>query len=603
VICELNKPRGILICILVLVVLGFTTYSFVLEAPFKTMDDNVSIVKNSDIQDLSNVKKIFTSSFFGDNHYYRPLVSLSYMLEYHFFGLNPFYYNLTNVVLHLAISVSVFFLIHLLLNDRTASFFAALLYAVHPVQWEAVCNIAGRSMILNGFFTINAFLLFCLMQQKRRSVFLLGLSLIFAFLALLAKESAAMLPALIFAYLVIFREDTKRNFSGALIKTIPYGVVVLAYIMIRKSLGITEVYVWRSATEFILGFLTFLRASLTYLRLFILPVDLHFDRSRALFTNFLNVELLATVFVFVMLFAVFIKYRKKLSPGVLFFLCWFWIELFPVSQIVASIGVQPGFISTAEHFLYTASVGIFALLVMAFGKLYQKNKQTRVCSPKVFQMAVACVIIFFMLATVQQTIYAKHTLSMIRQSIMHNPHNARMLHSLGFEMAQIGEFKKAEEYFRRSLAEEPGQPIALIGLGKSLCDQNLYAQCIREYEKVTHPGKFKGLLEENLELSYTILIDQYKRKIAREPGNPEAHLSLGLVYAKIHRLDEAVGQFEKAVALDGNDKEALFYLASHYQALGQKDAAIHYYEQLLALEAEETLLDEQARSRLNQLKN
>jgi len=118
VICEFNKPRGILVCILIIVVLGFTAYSFVLEAPFKTLDDNISIVYNSDIQDLSNVKKIFTSSFFGDNHYYRPLVSFSYMLEYHFFGLNSFYYNLTNVIFHLAIAVSVFFLVLLLFNGR-----------------------------------------------------------------------------------------------------------------------------------------------------------------------------------------------------------------------------------------------------------------------------------------------------------------------------------------------------------------------------------------------------------------------------------------------------------------------------------------------------
>ena len=88
---KMNKPQGAFICILIVLVLGFTAYSFVLEAPFKTMDDNSSIVNNSDIQDISNIKRIFTSSFFGDSHYYRPLVSLSYMLEYHFFGLNSFY--------------------------------------------------------------------------------------------------------------------------------------------------------------------------------------------------------------------------------------------------------------------------------------------------------------------------------------------------------------------------------------------------------------------------------------------------------------------------------------------------------------------------------
>jgi len=521
VICEFNKPRGILICILIIVVLGFTAYSFVLGAPFKTLDDNISIVVNSDIQDLSNVKKIFTSSFFGDNHYYRPLVSFSYMLEYHFFGLNSFYYNLTNVILHLAIAVSVFFLVLLLFNDRMTAFFVSLLFAIHPVQWEPVANISGRASLLNGFFAVNAFFLFCFTQQRHKSVLLFIFSLIFAFLALLAKESAAMLPVLIFFYLIIFKKEKGPGPAGAFIKTAPYFVVVAAYVLIRNSLGITDVYTWRFAREWILGVLTFLRVSLTYLRLYFLPVDLHFDRAQMLFTDFLNGELLFTVAVFLILAVVLIKYRGKFSAGVLFFFCWFWIELFPVSQVVASIGVQPGFISAAEHFLYIASIGMFVLLVRGCQKLYQYNQKVKACSPRMFQLAVLFLLVFFMITTIQQNLYARHTISMVKQSLAYNPHNARMLYSLGFEMAQVGEFEKAEAYFRRSLAEEANKPIAMIGLGKALCDQGRFAQCIDVYESVRYPGKFKELLDENLRLSYKLL-----REHNREKGHPRTSMPI-----------------------------------------------------------------------------
>ena len=82
-------------CMVVLIaVLTLTAYSFVLSAPFKIMDDQVSIVENRAIGDFSNIKQVFTSGFFGDHTFYRPLVALSFMTEYRLFGLNYFFYNL-----------------------------------------------------------------------------------------------------------------------------------------------------------------------------------------------------------------------------------------------------------------------------------------------------------------------------------------------------------------------------------------------------------------------------------------------------------------------------------------------------------------------------
>ena len=62
--------------------LTFSAYSFALQGWFKTMDDEMSIVKNENIKSLANIPKIFNSSFFGDDRtYHRPLISLSFMLE------------------------------------------------------------------------------------------------------------------------------------------------------------------------------------------------------------------------------------------------------------------------------------------------------------------------------------------------------------------------------------------------------------------------------------------------------------------------------------------------------------------------------------------
>ena len=150
----IQKPILVLFLIVVLI---FTAYSFVLSAPFKTMDDQVSIVDNENIKSFGNTGKIFKTAFFGDRSYYRPLVALSFMIEYHFFGLKPVFYYLTNIFLHCLNTLLVFFLVMRLLRDRPLTYGVTLLFAIHPIHWEAVANIPGRSILLSAFFYLSAF--------------------------------------------------------------------------------------------------------------------------------------------------------------------------------------------------------------------------------------------------------------------------------------------------------------------------------------------------------------------------------------------------------------------------------------------------------------
>jgi hypothetical protein len=89
----LFKGAALFICVLIL-------YSFVLPASFRTLDDQTMIVDNPLLKDWSNVPALFRDSFFGKGIYYRPLVSLSYMLDLHLFGPNPFFFYLENILLH-----------------------------------------------------------------------------------------------------------------------------------------------------------------------------------------------------------------------------------------------------------------------------------------------------------------------------------------------------------------------------------------------------------------------------------------------------------------------------------------------------------------------
>ena len=218
------KPFPKIVWMLALIaVLEVTAYSFMLSAPFKTMDDEFSIVNNFNIKSFQNTVQILGSSFFNGNAYYRPLVSLSYMLEYHFFDLNPLFYNLDNLLLHLATSISVFFIVFIIFKNCWMGFFTALLFAIHPVHWEAVSNIPGRSILLCAFFNLNAFLFFCLSRRDEAiprlcAYGLYVLSLIFFFLALLSKESAVVLPFILLSYQFFLRKVDVCTVKGTIFK-------------------------------------------------------------------------------------------------------------------------------------------------------------------------------------------------------------------------------------------------------------------------------------------------------------------------------------------------------------------------------------------------
>lgn len=587
--------------ILVIILLGFTGYSFMFNAPFKTMDDQISIANNLDIRSFSNIGTIFQKGFFGDRSYYRPLVSLSFMVEYYFFELNPLFYNLTNVGMHLLTAAIVFFLIRRMLQDDNLAFFVSLLFAIHPVHWEAVSNIAGRSIVLCSFFFVAAFLFYYLFSIHRKQWVYYILSVMFFVLAMLSKEAAAFFPLLVVSYELLFPRGSQRITVSKALMVLPFFVVVAAYASVRYTLGMTEIFHWASFRDLVLGVMTFLRAMGTNLRICFLPVDLHFDRGRAFFKNFADVELGLTSLAYLAIIFFAIRMRKKITPPVLFFMSWVVVALLPVSQIFP-ISIQPGYLSTAEHFLYPSSIGIFVLMALLFRWFYQQGVMLKLFSKKVFIGCVGGFYAFLFLVLVGQNIYASQEMTMCRQAVRHSPWNVRMRNSLGLAYAQKWLFPQAAECFRRSLEIDPENAIARISLGKALCDQGRFLEGIQEYDKVVNPNeRLEKLLKNNIRLSYELLMKQYQKKLKQDPHNAQLHYSLAVAYSRTGKIHEAIEEYHRALDLNPSLKEALFNLAASYDALGRREEARAYYEKIIALGDKKDVMDSYAYGRLGTL--
>jgi Flp pilus assembly protein TadD len=575
----LARNKGLVfLCLFVVVVF---TYSFMISTEYKTMDDEVSIVQNKDIRSWSSAGKLLTTSFFGGDAYYRPLVSLSFMVEYHLFGLKAQYYYITNMLLHIASSFVCYQIMVLLLKRFTWAFAVSLLFAVHPVHWEAVSNIPGRAILLSAFFAFVAFYYFCLSVQERGRWRYRIFSWISFGLSLMSKESGGVLPVLMLSYLYFLGRKSQEPILRWTRPLIPFFIIEGIYIAVRHMLGINKLFYWRSLEESGLGFVTFLRSVITHMRLFVLPWDLQFDRSRPLFLSLWEREALATALVFLLILILFIKWYRRFSPLSLFLISWFCIEMVPVSQFLVSIGVQPGYISTAEHFLYSPSIGVFALMVMGADALRQQIVSRKILSSKAWQIIVAGGYLYLIIMTIQANIYSRHELAMLQRSLELTPHNARLQVSMGLLYAKKNRFAQAEFHFRKAMEYSPYDVRGRIGLGKALCDQGKYWEGIAEYEKITDAGSLSELLDGNKKATYQILTNVYQRRIDQEPHNADAYYSLGVVFTKMDQLDSAIAVYLKALQINPHQRNTLFNLGYCLATQGRLADAAVFYERLI----------------------
>ncbi len=210
---------------------------------------------------------------------------------------------------------------------------------------------------------------------------------------------------------------------------------------------------------------------------------------------------LTTAAIFAALFVALFKSWKNFSPAARFFVLWFWIELLLVSQFVFDVGMQPGFASLAEHFMYLPAAALIALIVLSVDRLAAANRRRHFLSPEIFPVVVAAFYCFFFLMTIQCNLYSRNEIVMLKRTLQFNPRNLRVRNELATLYARAGHFDEARVNFRQVLEIDPANASARISLAKILCDQGLYRECVAAYEKISDPGQFGELLKENLRLA------------------------------------------------------------------------------------------------------
>ena len=568
-----------------LAAVAFLLYAVILPTPFKSLDDYVSIINNVHVHAISFVPNLFTSSFFGEHAYYRPLVLLSFLAEYLTHGLNPFFYNLDNLLLHIFNAMGVFWLVAKLLNNRRHAFFVALLFVLHPVHWEAVGNIAGRSILLSSFFLLYGFLSFIRFCERRSFLFWLLSFLCFAG-ALLSKESGLMLLGILPVYLYLFHNPQKKLFLKSYLSLVPFVFFVLFYLWIRARLDIYQHIHWTSWGEMALGVGSFLIALFHYLKMMVVPTDFYFDYASPMYRSFTDPRLWGAAVFWIGLIFILFKKRHALGRVNVFFLIWIALNLFPVMELVP-IRVPKDNISTPDHFLYLPLIGF---LVVAFDGVrhYASRAMHRgLLRKKVWQSAVVLYFFYLALVCLTQNLYATNMFAMYEKALAFNPDNTRVRNSLAVAYAMTGHLEEAAGHFDRILKEEPYNPNALIGLAQTFNDRHRYWDALRTLDRVIDPGSFADFYKNSKTYALEQLMKEYRADLKKDPKNIGALYSLGVVYAKAKRYKKAQHYFAQTLALDPTHEQALFNMGVVLTLQEKYPQAITYYQKVIANPSEE----------------
>jgi tetratricopeptide (TPR) repeat protein len=193
-------------------------------------DDFTQIVENPRITSWSYVPGYFTTHLWVHDpldpaYYYRPLFLLWLRLTDATLGPPGAMWHWASILAHLGVTVSVFLLIRRLTGNWNGALLAAGLFAIHPIHTEAVAWVSSVSEPL-----LTAFLVLCVYFYAQRKSPISFVSLLFAALAMLTKETGIIALALIFTY-----EWTQSNFKRAIAGAAPYLIPSLLFLAMRMN--------------------------------------------------------------------------------------------------------------------------------------------------------------------------------------------------------------------------------------------------------------------------------------------------------------------------------------------------------------------------------
>ncbi|HPM42598.1 MAG TPA: tetratricopeptide repeat protein [Candidatus Omnitrophota bacterium] len=561
------------VSIFLIIVLGFVVYANSLGGKF-LYDDARLVENNVYIKKWENLPKVLTEdigagagSSYNYYNFYRPIQMITYMIDYSLWGKDPFGFHLTSILLHIAVALALYGLLNIFFGDRRVSFFAALLFAVHPVHTEAVSYIAGRADMLVALFVL-LFLARYVKSLDGSPVDGVMAVLCYA-LALMSKEYALIALPLVGLYHYVFRKRLNRGVAATLF------IITVIYVFLRATVFNFPSFNKAGGSPFFSRLPGFFVAIAQYIRLMVLPIDLHMEYGSYAF-SFLDPPALAGVFILASMIWTMVKFKN--IKTIFFPLAWFLIALIPVSNL------YPINAYMAEHWLYIPSMGIFFMASYGAFRLYDR-KGFKI--PSI--IAMSAVVIYYSVLTVSQNGYWKDAATFYERTLKYNPSSDRIYANLATEYMMRGEHEKAIELFKETLKTSTDPAGLYNNLGIAYSAVKKETEAIEAYRKAIEANPAFAEAYNNLGVSYSMVGDSvnaaraFKKAVEINPNYADAYNNLG---SQVTDMNEAIAAYERALAINPNHANACYNLSMAYRRVGKIEEADRLYERARALRPE-----------------
>lgn len=516
--------------------LVFLSYVNSLENEF-VWDDHTIIERNENIKDIANIKAILlsedTTEDMPHTGFYRPVVALSYAIDYHFWGLAPSGFRLINIFFHFLTALLVYFLGVELFGNRRAGLFAAALFALHPVNVESVSFISARGSQMCGFYYLLS--LFCFIQYRKgsRRALNLTVSALAFFIAFLAKEFAITLFVLMIGYDIVYR-DRRAGPKSVALAYIPYFALCGLFFWLRNIATAGNSLALNIFTpDIFVRIIDALRIIARYVLTLILPVDLSVEYNFAHAKSLLSYETLVAVAILFLL--IFHIYRFKKTENALFIPLLIFIA--PLLLVAGIIPIQ-GESALADRWLYIPSAGF--MLIAGYYIDAGLGALSNIKAKRVALSFAILIIVFLCVKTIERNQAFSNELSLWSDTVKKSPESFKAHLNYGFALYQAGSREDAFEEFSRALEVKPDSVQARYNIAVFYQNGSKYKKAIDEYEHIIAGGAIFADIAMNLGECYRKLGDSiealiyYKRALKINPVSPDALYNIATLYRDLH---------------------------------------------------------------------
>jgi protein O-mannosyl-transferase len=578
-------PAWLLAVALSAVTLG--VFAPVVHHGFVSLDDYLYVTENRHVLAglaWDGVVWAFTTSY---ANFWHPLTWLSLMLDVQLFGSGAGGLHVTNLLLHLASTLLLFFTLARMTGAPLPSAFVAALFAVHPLHVESVAWISERKDVLSTFFmtlTLWAYAGYVERQRAgdRRGTFVRYATVLVLFgLGLMAKPMLVTLPFVLLLLDWWPLGRLTRRWRGPVLEKVPFLVLalaagVVAFLAQRSGGAVAGLDAYPLSGRLANA----LTSCAAYLERMCWPNNLvaFYPYRHAIPVGSVAGALLLLVAISG---GVLVQARRR--PYLAVGWCWYLGTLLPVSGLV-----QVGSHGMADRYTYVPLIGLFLMVAWGVQEWIGQSASRRLLAA-----TAACLVVLAGAAAAHAQVETwRDSAALWQHAVAVMPGNHYAHNGLGLELVKQGRKAEAAAHFAEASRLAPAFPNGHNNLGLILSEQGRTDEAIAEYRKaLDRDPRYvqahinlgnalhkKGLLQD--------AIEEFTRAVQLAPDSAAARANLGTVLLDAARPQEGLEQARRALDLQPDSAAAHFTFANALSRVGQTAAAVDHYTEALRLPAQ-----------------